>query len=215
MANSYGISSTAHLRRALGQLADGSQASLFYAAFELRCGIEARLQDYLDAQRQTSKWKKQGWKIVAAAKELERTFRVGVKIVEAGVLDESGQMRFALYYTPVGRQLRDSGAKLGNVLHALRKPHDDEDEWWTDTRRWLQQIAGDLAVANQGTLLGPVVRSPNGDYHMELHFSHDSPVRGEIERFSRIGNSFKLQVRYFDSMPIHANAFLNPLITKP
>ncbi len=45
----YGTHSRGYLARARQRLDEGSFESLFYAAFELRCGIEARLQQYEEA----------------------------------------------------------------------------------------------------------------------------------------------------------------------
>jgi hypothetical protein len=74
---------------------------LFYAAFELRCGIERRVHDYVDALKHISERKKRGWKIIGKAKELEKAFQSGDKIIELAILDEkSGELWFNLYYTP-------------------------------------------------------------------------------------------------------------------
>lgn len=54
----YGVGSRDYLRRAKDLLAQGTPAALFHAAFELRCGIEARLQEYRDAATKVAKLKK-------------------------------------------------------------------------------------------------------------------------------------------------------------
>jgi hypothetical protein len=46
----YGIHSRSYLKRARQRLDEGYPESLFYAAFELRCGVESRMKEYLDAQ---------------------------------------------------------------------------------------------------------------------------------------------------------------------
>lgn len=48
MNNSCG--SEAYLDRAKDCLEEGNPRNLFYAAFELRCFVERRQQDYLEAQ---------------------------------------------------------------------------------------------------------------------------------------------------------------------
>src|SRR5436190_2225371 len=63
MTTSYGIDSVDYLRRARARLDEGTCEGLFYAAFELRSGTEARLQEYLDAREDVAKHKKKGWKI--------------------------------------------------------------------------------------------------------------------------------------------------------
>ena len=44
----YKITSRDYLSRARICLDEGSNRFLFYAAFELRCGIEARMREYLE-----------------------------------------------------------------------------------------------------------------------------------------------------------------------
>ena len=79
---SYGVSSRSYFRRAEKLLGDSTPESLFYAAFELRCGIEARMQQYLEAQKQISAKKRNGWQIAKLAKNIERIFRTGDKIAK-------------------------------------------------------------------------------------------------------------------------------------
>ena len=47
----YGINAESYLSRARKQLDEGTQNGLFYSAFELRCGVETRLHEYLDAYK--------------------------------------------------------------------------------------------------------------------------------------------------------------------
>ena len=68
------MSSRDYAARARARLDEDSHASLFYAAFELRCGIEARLQEYLHAQRDVSKKAKKGWRPAVLGQQLERRF---------------------------------------------------------------------------------------------------------------------------------------------
>lgn len=65
---SYGTHSKDYLTRARQRLDEGSPESLFYAAFELRCGIEARLQQYEEALANIAKIRRAGWRIPKVAK---------------------------------------------------------------------------------------------------------------------------------------------------
>ncbi|MGI2856448.1 hypothetical protein ACRTDR_20040 [Shewanella algae] len=51
---SYGVSSKDYLSRAKELIAEDRIESLFYAAFEIRCGIEARMNEYLEVQKHIS-----------------------------------------------------------------------------------------------------------------------------------------------------------------
>ena len=46
MQQEYGFKSRDYLKRAKARLNEDKGESLFYAALELRCGIEARLHEY-------------------------------------------------------------------------------------------------------------------------------------------------------------------------
>src|SRR6266513_3595789 len=104
MGHSYGIDSIAYLNRARNCLDRHTQERFFHAAFELRCGTESRLQQYLDARSDIARHKKQGWKIVGSSRELDRRIRLGDTIYEAQLLDHNDNFIFST--TPLS--LRDS-----------------------------------------------------------------------------------------------------------
>lgn len=193
-----------------------TRESLFYAAFELRCGTESRLQDYLDAREDIAKHKKQGWKIMGSARELDRILRLGDTIFEARVLDEHDELLLALYYTPVTARLREAaGARLHDLLHAMKESFDDTDRWWSDVRSFLEQIYSDLALASKGTLLIPIMRSPDGkDFRMVLGYRYDSPIADKIHLLDGlVGKGDRIKVRYYKSLPDYATPFLNRIET--
>jgi hypothetical protein len=178
MSHSYNIDSISYLRRARARLDEGTREGLFYAAFELRCGTESRLQDYLDARDDIAKRKKEGWRIMGSAKELDRILRLGDTVFEACILDEHGECAFALYYTPITARLRKAaGGRLHELLHAMKTSFGDGNRWWSDTRSFLEQIYFDLALANKGTLLAPMMRSRDGKT-VHTAISPTSRIRG-------------------------------------
>ncbi len=211
MTRSYEIDASGYLRRARVQLDAGTREELFYAAFELRCGTESRLQEYLDARDDIAKHRKQGWKIMGSAKELDRILRLGDTVFEASFLNERSEVVMALYYTPVTARLRESaGARLHDLLHAMKKPFDDENRWWSDTWSFLEQVYTDLQHACKGTLLAPIMRSPDGEsYHMITSLRPDSPVTDKVQSVSQPGDTVTIKVRYLASLPDHATPYLN------
>ena len=148
----YQIRSKDYLKRAREQLNNNTYQSLFYSAFELRCGIAARLQEYLEAQDHVSKALKKGWKIAELAKNVEKIFKLSDKIVEISI-KKDGLVVKTLYYTPVTKRLKEMGEKLGELMHAQREIR--TDSWWQDIRNFLEEIYRELEKANMGTLLGP------------------------------------------------------------
>jgi len=145
----YEVSSRAYLLRAMSRIAEGSSESLFYAASELRCGIERRMQEYLYAWDHVSKQQKSGWQIAKLGQSLERAFRLGNRVVRWAVHDEvSGSLLICFYHTPVTPQLRARGEKLGDVLHSMKRYRAPDDGWWDTLRTDLVATAEALRVAN-------------------------------------------------------------------
>jgi len=92
---SYGIASRDYLKRAQKCLNRGDCESLFYAAFEIRCGVEARMQEYLEVQKHIAKKKRQGWQVVKLARNIEDAFRLGDKDAVLRIRDrKTKEVRF-------------------------------------------------------------------------------------------------------------------------
>ncbi len=196
----YGVHSRDYLRRARRRLDERSNEALFYAAFELRCGIEARMHQYLEARTNIAKRKKRGWKIARLAKNLETAFRTGDKVVEFAVLRNGQKEATAFYYTPVTSRLRRMAERLGDFMHAMQRDP-PSDEWWTGTRTTLEAVFEELYKASAGTLLGPPLVNAQG----KLEFVHE-PLPGEdpsatMALLGRSGEEITIQVRYLDDLP--------------
>ena len=120
MTESYGVSAQAYLARAEARLASSRCEELFYAALELRAGIESRMQEYLQEQRHISKKKKKGWQIAKLGRNIEHAFRLGDKVAEITITESESKAPIAvLYYTPVKSTLKKKAERLGYYLHAI------------------------------------------------------------------------------------------------
>jgi len=163
MPDRYTITAECYLARARARLDEHRPESLFYAAFELRCGVEARLREYLEFQDHVAKKKKKGWKVAALGKTANRTFRLGDKVARFTFLDPQDRSVLAVYYyTPVTSKLQRKAEKLGNYLHAARAFHPADDPWWQDLRALLESTYSSLKRSTRGTLLGAPLVSPAG-----------------------------------------------------
>jgi hypothetical protein len=78
-----------HITRLLetgsGATCTGIRKGTFYAAFELRCGIEARMRQYLRAREDVSDKKAKGWQLNRLARDIEAAFRTGNKFIRMGI----------------------------------------------------------------------------------------------------------------------------------
>ena len=201
----YRISSRDYLLRARERLRQGTKEALFYAALELRSGIEARMREYLRAWEHISKRKKSGWRIAELGKNVEETFRVGNKIVRWAIQDgDSGNMLVLFYYTPVTPTLQKHGERLGNYLHAMNRFRGQKDPWWRELREDLETIAAQLEVANRGTLLGPpLIKGRTGEVDMpfELPPGSSNPMT-LLKTIQTSGQRMIVDVSYLDKLPL-------------
>lgn len=150
-----------YLRRARARLAEANPEALFYAALELRCGIEARLREYFDAQAETTKKKREGWRISKLAKQVEAAFKTREKVVRLVVLDpELNNVISEAFYTPVTRKLQKLGEQLGDFLHAPDKMRAEDDQWLGVLREKLNETCRELEFAASGTLMAPPLEYP-------------------------------------------------------
>ena len=196
----YGIHSRDYLRRARHLLDQHSVQTLFYAAFELRCGIEARMHQYLDAQAAVSKKKKRGWKIAKLAKNLNAAFRTGDKIVEFAIMLDGHSEATAFYYTPVRSKLRRMAQRLGDYMHAMQG-HPTSKGWWEGMRAYLEQVFEELFQANTGTLLGPPLVSSAGKLDFVHELLPDEDAGDTLAALGKPGTEATIRVRYLDDVP--------------
>jgi len=169
---------------------------LFYAAFEIRCGVEARMQEYLEVQQHISKRKRQGWKVAQLARNIEDAFRLGEKDAVLRVLNKNTQkVEFEARYTPVKTSLRKKAEKLGNFLHSSKKIHDTSDDFWAKFRSELEKAVEELERATSGRLLGPLLIHPN-QKRVDMKLELQTEEEHELTRKFTVGSEAILQIKY-------------------
>jgi hypothetical protein len=208
----YGCDVYAYLVRARRQLDRNENEALFYSAFELRCGIEARLQQYLDARIDIAEHKKKGWKLAASEKELAKAFKRGFGVAEV-ILSAPEVVGVAhLFHTPVRPSLVKAGEQLGDFLHAIKTDRAHSDQWWTHLRKRLEQTFQSLELASLGTSLAPPMKSPDGrSIHINAFYHKTNFVSSTVEALARLpkGSRTTMNVRYHLSLPDHAHLYFN------
>jgi hypothetical protein len=203
---SYEITSRDYLKRALAQIAEESEQALFYAAFELRCGIEARMQQYLRAWNEIFEKKKQKvkeWQIDKLARDIEAAFKTGNRLIRIGARDkDSKELMVCFYHTPVTSSLRTKGKKLGDVLHAMKEHRTSDDTWWEKFRTELAETAAELRIANIGTLLGPptLLRPTEDRLLMEMQ-TEEPPGRDVVSTLGPLGGTLHIEFDCPPSLP--------------
>jgi len=198
----YQVSSREYLYRAKSRLAEGTNESLFYAAFELRCGIEARMQEYLNAWSHISKKKKKGWQIAALGRNIENAFKTGNRIVRWAVLSqETEKLIVSYYYTPVSENIKKAAEELGNYMHSMKIYKNTSDPFWLDFRNKLDDIYKKLLAANTGTLLGPpLIKAGTTKVDMNIELPPNVNSKDLIDTIIKQGRVI-IDVSYLTQLP--------------
>ncbi len=199
----YKISSRDFLRRARARLDEERPESLIYAALELRLGVEVRLKKYNDALEEFSIKKKKGWKISILDRNLEKAFRTGKQITELMFIDiKTDKPQHILYHTPLSKTLINNSERIGNLLHAQKIFLTQNEEWYDETKLFLDLTYSELHKANRGTLLAPPMRNPKtgeSKFFIEAFEGYEP-----IDVFKKIGfegAEVKINISYSDDYP--------------
>ena len=166
-----GIDARSFLGRARQRLAEfdlGKREALFYAALDLRFGIEARLFTYIDAAPQAQGDRGTFSREYVASKLLAHLTRLAPDAARGSVLrvrhEGSGEVS-GFVYTPVTPRLAKMHGQLGELLHAkffrnnpawcINREFDvDRPQTLLDYRSFLGEVVAELTEATRGTLLG-------------------------------------------------------------
>ena len=165
----HAMHARAFLKRARVHLATFDEESdapaIFYAALELRLGIEARLFAYLKpTMRQLGRGAPTGYqatKLLAKLKEMNP--KAEQRMMMRWTNGDTGEASPWLGYTPVTPELASDHGRLGNLLHF---EYFEKNPYWflpmrskgsprsfVDWRDYLEGVAGRLEEACSGTLL--------------------------------------------------------------
>jgi len=170
----FPINARSFLERAKVRLStfdeEGSAENLFYAALELRTGIEARLFEYIDGSRGAGNESSKHVKEYSATTLLAILARIDPKATEPTglVFGVNGTQRGTLLeYTPVTRELARYHGTLGELLHFkffrknrswLYRDRLEEEHGvrsLADWRDFLEMVVSELDSATRGALLAP------------------------------------------------------------
>jgi hypothetical protein len=195
----YPIAPENYLKRASYCLKQQDPQFLFYAALNLRCGIEARMREYLDVWPHISKSEKNNWKLEKLGKSCKRYFLENDTIQEITMLLEDGYQT-SLRYHPITNELIRLGMYLGTLLHDQKKYRGKQDGWWLEQRLLLQNAGAHLDFACRGDLLGPaLMRREEGEKVVTVCSTFiDSEKHRTLHDRMKIGKVGILKVEYLE-----------------
>ncbi len=194
------IDSRSYLVRARQRLDEGTEQALFYAAYELRCCIERRLIEYSYAEEETSKRTRQGWKIAQIARGMKKAALAGDAIAKLTLMF-MGSPEITLYYTPVSKNLRKVGERLGDLLHGKKPARLWESGGIERERSHLEQVYQDLNTATFGTLLGPPLMNKHKEVSLLVEFPGGPDSAKHFKENLVPGGKFTVHISYPESIP--------------
>lgn len=191
-ADPYGISARAYLERAKKRFSEKSEDSLIYAVLELRCAIEARLQEILDPHDHIPKKAKKTYKIENLSKTVAN--KLCNENTGSQIIIRKGKDHFTLRYIPVSSSLRKFAQNAGDYLHAAKRPYNKET--WKKLRTEVESAIKKLEENLQGNLLGPALINKDGHGVLNIELIDDDQV---LPAFAKDKNSaITISVDYFE-----------------
>lgn len=198
----YSLAVSAYLERIEDLLKDKTEASLLYAALELRCGVEARMKEYLDPLDHIPKSQKKEWAIPKLGLSIKNTFRTGDKIMLFTVRSPKQNAECTLMYTPVSSRLQDIACRLGDYLHLPKANIVKDSSWWKNLRELIHEGYGELLLANSGELIGlPLLHKHTGKMNVRAVIPENDPRRNLIAELAISGEAQVVRVQYIEPLP--------------
>jgi hypothetical protein len=198
---SYGVSAEAYLDRAGSKLRERTNEGLFYAAFELRCFVEARQDEYLDAQRKYAKSIPAGHQIGKQGKVLDAIFHSDLIQHIQWLMKGEDAVMFEAFHVPVTSQLRNGAERLGDLLHHQRKWRASDDAWWAQTRKLLVDLYRLAWTCRQGLLVSPVFLEGDGSMLGTVVMKLDGADAARFAEQTRAGAIGRMRVDYLSTPP--------------
>ena len=195
----YAIDSGSYLSRAKARILDNSRESLFYAAYELRCCIEARQEEYLQAQRDYAKSIPKSWNIGKQHAALESIF--SSERIQSIAINFTDHAKIEALHIPVSTTLRQQAERLGDLLHAQTTYRAESDVWWSELRDRLMGIYRSAWTCNQSKILCPVMLVGEKSIG-KIVFSLEPGEARIVQRLASEKRSVIMQVTYLTSPPV-------------
>lgn len=159
----YLVTSRAYLERMKARMDEGTDEALFYAAFEMRCGVEARMREYVETIDGIPASEKKQWHVAKLGRSLENAYRTGDKVMIFVFNFPEDGSEMQLSYMPVMARLQKIVEILGDYLHAAKPVRAAEPGWIDNLRSLLNEAYPLLLLATSGELVGlPLVNDETG-----------------------------------------------------
>jgi hypothetical protein len=191
----YDVNSDSYRERIRGLLDHGDEASLLYAALELRCAVEGRMKEYLDPLDHIPKAHKKEYSVVKLGKTVDGAFQLVDQVCLFTICFGDGA-ELPLRYIPVPKRLQAIAARAGDVLHFSGETNSSNPNWWKSLRTTLEEGYSWFAFVATGDLLGlPLLNRKTRQANVRAFLLKSDPRSALLERLSQ-GGKHRILVAY-------------------
>jgi len=155
----YKVRSRDYLSRAKEERNANETARLFYSAFELRAGVEARLHEYRDATR--NKRRDNTWQVRTLKREIENIVEKRELPVTITIHDSETGKHYPFRYVPVSDELKSIAERLGEYLHCIPSLKVEYAGFEVELQGLVDKGIALLSEAISGELLAPLMFKRN------------------------------------------------------
>lgn len=188
--------------RARELLESNLRQNLLYSALELRLGVEARVQSYIQANEQISKEIKRGYHAGKLTKALKATHSDGKFVAEFSFnVPVNDQVTwFTFHFIPLSENLQSLYNKLGGYLHYKENDYDFSDLWWDELKLLLYSGIKDLEICSNGGLLGvPLWKKSTNEIKVMFELPPEDSRYEKLEKLAEIRMHQIMNVKYIDT----------------
>lgn len=195
-------------RRARDLFARGTCEGLLYSALELRLGIEARTQTYIQANDQISNELKKGYHAGKLTRALKATHSDGQYVATIDILLVKEQLPVCSYhFIPISKRLGEIYGLLGGYLHYKGMGPSFTEPWWDSLKLLLESGIADLEICSRGSLLGvPLWQKSTGEVNIKMEVSKEDPRIEIVRRLAETKAQHIFRVEYQETESYYASA---------
>lgn len=197
----YFTSAQSYLRRARERILEGKMESLFYAAFELRACIEARVVEYAEALPNI-KGKITSWQLAKARLALNRA--VPDRRFTLLTIQIDGAQH-TVTHTPIPNEVWKNVGRLGDYLHYRHEFDGTDDEQLREFAELVLSVYKDAWIACKGDLIGPLLGRGKPGSKLTALIRFDSPDAHQFNKFVQAavtdGRQVTLDIKYPEQLP--------------
>ena len=159
----------------------------FYAALELRCGVEARLHEYRDAINKRQR--DNTWQVRLLKRDVESIVDKFEKPVTIHFHAPQSGGEFPLKYVPISDELKSIVEHLGDYLHCIAATKLQRPGFWAEFLALIDRGIALLSDAVSGDLLAPPMWQKSGK-QVILIFD-----QGKMPKFFSAGTNLVFDVK--------------------